>query len=397
MAQRLRIIVTGLVGQFPLGGVTWDYLQYVVGLAQLGHDVYYHEDTWSWPYHPLQNRATDDGTYSAQVIADFFQRYAPALIDRWHYFHLHTKSFGMTRESFSQVAKTADLFLNVSGACAIPDELSSRCVKVFLDTDPGYNQIVLAERFSWSENVERWISTFRGHDKHFTYAENIWGSDCIVPRIDIAWKTTRVPIVTALWDDIAATVPAANAPWSTVMTWNAFKGRLVYKGTEYGSKGHEFEKVMDLPKRVSPNLVVAVGGINPPLQRLRDAGWHVVDGPSSTLTPNDYQLLIARSRAEFSVAKHVYTALRTGWFSCRSACYLASGRPTVVQDTGFSNILPVGEGLLVFDDPDSAASAISEVESNYPRHSQVAREIALEHFSSSKVLSALLDEAMAGT
>jgi hypothetical protein len=395
MPQRLRILVTGLVGQYPLGGVAWDYLQYVVGLSNIGHDVYYHEDTWSWPYDPIQNSATSDGTYSARVIGEFFHRYAPALASKWHYLHLHAQSFGMTLKDFTEIARTADLFLNVSGACVIPENLSPHCVKVFLDTDPGYNQIVLSEKFDWSENVNRWIRTVRAHDKHFTYAENIWGADCLVPRLDFRWQTTRMPIVLSLWKDIAAIPPPPDSPWSTVMTWSAFKGPLVYKGTEYGSKGYEFDKIVELPRRVSTTLVVAVGGVNPPLQRLRDAGWNVIDAPRATLTAGDYQALIANSRAEFSVAKHVYTALRTGWFSCRSACYLASGRPVVVQDTGFSNVLPVGEGLLAFHDLDSAAEAISSVEHDYLRHGHAAQDIAREYFASEKVLATFVDDAMA--
>ena len=159
MSSPLRIIVTGLVGLYPVGGVAWDYLQYVVGLARLGHDVYYHEDTWSWPYHPIERQVTSEGRYSAQFLAGFFRRYAPELGARWHYLHLHETSYGMTRRAFDEVARTADIFLNVSGACMFPEELSPRCVKVFLDTDPGYNQIMLSERFAWSENVDRWCAS----------------------------------------------------------------------------------------------------------------------------------------------------------------------------------------------------------------------------------------------
>jgi hypothetical protein len=394
MGPRLRIIVAGLVAQYPLGGVAWDYLQYVVGLKRLGHDVYYHEDTWSWPYHPIERTYSSDGAYSAAFLRDFFNRYAPDLADRWHYLHLHKESFGMGQDAFASVARSADLFLNVSGACPIPEDLSPRCVTVFIDTDPGYNQIVLSERFAWSENVDRWCASVRSHQCHFTYAENIHNVDCLVPRLDFNWKTTRMPVVIPLWDEIASRAPASGAPWSTVMTWNAFKGKLVYRGIEYGSKGHEFERVIGLPQRVGISLQVAVGGVNPPLARLESAGWRVIDGPSATISPQQYQDLIAASRAEFSVAKHVYSALRTGWFSCRSACYMAAGRPVVVQDTGFSALLPMGEGVLPFTDLEGAVTAITEVENDHPRHARAAREIAATYFASEKVLTALIDEAM---
>src|SRR5687767_15010080 len=149
-ASKLRIIVGGLVGNYPLGGVAWDYFHYVLGLARLGHDVYYHEDTWCWPYHPIECRYTSNGDYSANYIADFVRQYAPELRDRWHYLHVHETSFGMGRAAFDEVARTADLFLNVSGASRIPDGLAPGCVKVFIDTDPGYNQVVLSARFAWS-------------------------------------------------------------------------------------------------------------------------------------------------------------------------------------------------------------------------------------------------------
>jgi hypothetical protein len=394
MTSRLRIIVTGLVGLYPVGGVAWDYLQYAIGLAKLGHDVYYHEDTWSWPYHPIKKAQTSDGSYSAKYINDFFCRYAPNLSKRWHYLHLHEQSFGMDRATFHEISKTADLFLNVSGACMIPNNLSPQCVKIFLDTDPGYNQIMLMERFAWSENVGRWCESVASHDKFFTYAENIHSPDCIIPKIDFEWKTTRMPIVIGLWEHLSKLIPPKSAPWTTVMTWNAFKGKLIYRGIEYKSKGSEFEKIMNLPQRINLPLKVAVGGIKAPLERLAKNGWQVVDGPSTSATPGQYQQFILGSRGEISSAKNVYVALHTGWFSCRSACYLAAGRPLVLQDTGFSRILPVGEGILSFNTIEEAADAINEVEANYDRHTEAAREICEKHFNSDKVLTQLIEEAM---
>jgi hypothetical protein len=394
MSSSLRIIVTGLVGLYPVGGVAWDYLQYVIGLLRLGHDVYYHEDTWSWPYHPVDKTYTSDGSYSAKYIRDFWEQYAPELLERWHYLHLHSTSYGMNRAEFDEVARTADVFLNVSGACMIPDNLSSRCVKIFLDTDPGYNQLMLSERFAWSENVERWCAAVAEHDRHFTYAENIHSANCIIPKVDFEWKTTRMPVVMDLWEHIAQVQPPQMEAWTTVMTWNAFKGKLIYKGVEYKSKGSEFEKLLSLPQHTSVPLKVAVGGVKAPLMELASAGWKVVDGPTCTLTPQSYQEFIANSRGELSPAKHVYVAMCSGWFSCRSACYLAAGRPVVVQDTGFSSILTVGEGILTFTTQSEAIAAIDEVEANYTWHAKAARNIAHEYFNSDKVLSQLLEAAL---
>ncbi|BAY25894.1 hypothetical protein NIES2100_57020 [Calothrix sp. NIES-2100] len=394
MSSKLRIIVTGLVGLYPVGGVAWDYLQYAIGLARLGHDVYYHEDTWSWPYHPIDKTYTSDPSYSAQYIQEFWEQYAPELKDRWHYLHLHSTSFGMSLAEFTEVARTSDVFLNVSGACIIPDRLSSRCVKIFLDTDPGYNQLMLSERFAWSENVERWCDSVAAHDRHFTYAENIYNADCLIPKVDFTWQTTRMPVVMDLWQRVASVPPPQNGAWTTVMTWNAFKGKLIYKDVEYNSKGAEFEKLLTLPQQTNVPLSVAVGGVKAPLEEIATAGWKVVDAPSATLTPESYQKFIANSRGELSPAKHVYVAMASGWFSCRSACYLAAARPVVVQDTGFSSILPVGKGILTFTTQEEAIAAIHEVEANYTWHTTAALNIAHEYFDSNLVLSQLLDAAL---
>lgn len=393
--QRLRIIVTGLAGLYPVGGVAWDYLQYVIGFARLNHDIYYHEDSWSWPYHPVMKTYTREGDYSAGYIDAFFKRYAPDLRDRWHYFHLHEESFGMSGAAFDEVAQTADLFINVSGACMIPENLSPRCIKIFMDTDPGYNQIMMSERFDWSENVDRWCDTIALHDQHFTFAENMYGEDCLLPRLNYRWKTTRMPIVTDLWwgeNGKPAPLAPSGSPWTTIMTWNNFKGRLVYNGVEYFSKGTEFERIMDLPRRVGAPLKVAVGGVNAPLDRIGEAGWEAVDGPENTVTPEMYKDFILASRGEISTAKQVYVAMKTGWYSCRSASYLAAGRPVVVQDTGFSRIIPSADGMIAFTTVEGAAEAIRRIEEDYPRHAAGALAVADEYFESGKVLTRFVDD-----
>jgi hypothetical protein len=384
-----------MAAQYPVGGVAWDYLQYAIGLKQLGHDVVYHEDTWCWPYDPLERTMTDDGTYSAAYLDDFFARHAPALADRWHYRHLHETSFGMSRPTFDDFAKSADLFINVSGGSFFPEALSPHCLKLFIDTDPGYNQIVLSERPAWSENVERWCAGVRAHDRHFTYAENFGAADCTMPAAGIDWRKTRMPVVSELWP-ARLDAAAPTSPWTTVMTWNVFKGKLEYRGVEYRGKAGEFAKIGGLPRRLGRRFRVAVGGTEAPLAQLAEQGWEAEDGPSATLTPEAYQDYLAASRGEVSVAKQVYVALKTGWFSTRSACYLAASRPVVVQDTGFSNFLPTGRGLHAFSTEDEAAAAIEAVETNYRAEAAAARDIALAEFDASRVLSRLIDEAFAG-
>lgn len=389
--SKLRIITAGMVGSFPIGGVAWDYLQYLIGFSRMGHDVYYYENTSTWPYHPVENTYTDSGDYSAAFISFFLKQYAPDLKDRWHFHHLNNISYGMPKSKFEGIARTADLFLNISGACLFPDHLSSRCAKVFLDTDPGYNQILLNGKFEWADNLEEWCKRTKEHDLHFTYAENIKGSDCIVPHSNLDWKATRMPVVLDLWKG-ARTCFRDRKPWTTVMTWNAFKGKLVYKGKEYKSKGCEFEKFIILPLLVNVPFTVAIGGPNIPQEDLKRNKWNVIDGPSSTLSAGQYAEFIVRSRGEFSTAKHVYVAMKTGWFSCRSACYLASGRPVVVQDTGFSGIIPIGNGVIAFTNLDEAVKGIEAVENNYEHHCKAAYDIAGEYFSSDVVLKDLLNQ-----
>jgi hypothetical protein len=394
--QRLKIIVAGMAAQYPVGGVAWDYLQYAIGLARLGHDVVYHEDTWCWPYDPLLRTMTDDPSYSASYLGDFFARYAPELAGRWHYLHLHETSCGMSRENFDDFARSAELFINVSGGNFFPDTLSPSCLKLFIDTDPGYNQIILSERPSWSENVERWCAGVHAHDRHFTYAENHGRPGCAMPSAGIAWKKTRMPVVPELWPARPDMVKPGS-PWSTVMTWNVFKGKLEYRGAEYRGKAEEFPKIADLPRRFGRPFRIAVGGTEAPLGDLAAQGWAVEDGPGATLSPQDYQDYIAASRGEISVAKNVYVALKTGWFSTRSACYLAASRPVVVQDTGFSRILPTGRGLHAFSTADEAAAAIKAVEADYENEMRAARDISIAHFDARQVLSRLIEDAFAGS
>lgn len=417
--SRLKIIVTGLVCLHPVGGVAWDYLQYVIGLAKLGHDVYYYEDTSSWPYNPKEQRVTDEPSYSLNFIFNFFKKYAPVLNNNWCYIHLNDTAYGMSYQQFEKVSQDCDLFINVSGANPLPKKLSNHCVKIFLDTDPGYNQIVLSEKPEWELKVDHWIDLVESHDSYFTYAENIYGDDCRVPKLGLKWYTTRMPIVLSLWEDLIENNlnNYSEVPWTTVMSWNAFKGPLTYQGIEYGSKGKEFEKIISLPKITGIPMLLAVGGISSSqtwlhkkgyhrayrllskmsqtrkYRDLHNNGWEVVDGPTATITPDVYKTFIAQSRGEISTAKNVYTALKTGWFSCRSACYLASGKPVVVQDTGFTAKIPSGAGMIAFSSVNEAADAIVEVENNYAFHSKSALQLANEYFDSNRVLGKFIADA----
>lgn len=386
----LRIIVGGMVGQFPLGGVAWDYLHYVLGLHELGHDVIYHEDTWVWPFDPVKGYPTDDPDYTVRFLQNFFDRHAPALRDRWHYVLLHDRHFGMSAEAFDDFARTADLFLNVSGACFIPEHLSPRCVKAWMDTDPGYNHIRLATRPAWAEHIDRWIEQVRAHDRHLTYAENIHADDCKLPRLDLQWIPTRPVATLTHWAWVRQTPPPADAPLTTVMSWDYFPGKLELDGVEYHGKPPEYEKFRGLPRRTPARIALAVGGHKTPTDQIRADGFELLDARRLTLTPESYQRFIADSAGEWSVAKNVFVALRTGWFSTRTACYLAAGRPAVVQDTAWPRYIPAGEGVHAFSTLDQAVAAIDRVLSRPERERAAACAVAEQYLSPRAVLPRML-------
>ena len=390
MPDRLRIIVGGLVGQYPLGGVAWDYFHYCLGLHQLGHDVYYHEDTWTWPFHPVGGYPVDDPAYTADFIRGFFARYAPELAEKWCYVLLHDKHLGVGREAWREVCRTADVYLNVSGACFVPDDVGPNCRRVFVDTDPGYNQIVLATLPDWSQNVGRWAEQVRSHDVHLTYAENIHGGDCTIPHAGIDWVPTRCVATLPQWDRVRNTPPPPGGPFTTVMSWRHFGGPLVWDGVEYHAKVEEFDRFFDLPRRTKVPLEIAVGGKTYDPERVRQGGWQFARALPVSLTPEAYQDYIMCSVGEWSIAKNVYVATRSGWFSCRTACYLAAGRPAIVQDTGWADVLPAGEGCLAFSTPDEAVAALESVAAEPQRHAAAAYDFAREHVAPDRVLPKML-------
>ena len=388
---RLRIIVAGLVGQYPLGGMAWDYFQYCIGLHLLGHDVVYFEDTWAWPFDPVKRELTDQPDHSVATLADFFRDHLPPLADRWFYRHLHAQSFGMAADAFDAFARSADVFLNVSGACFFPDALNPKCRKIFLDTDPGYNQIVYATRPAWSPNVVRWCEHVDEHDAFATFAENIGSADCRVPTIAKRWQATRSPVVLAAWETVRDSSPPPGAPFTTVMSWQHYRSDLVFEGRVYNAKPPEFAKFFDLPVRTPAKLQVAASGSTTPVSQLEAAGWTLVDPGVASGSASSYAQFIAASAGEWSIAKNVYVATRSGWFSSRTACYLAAGRPAVVQDTGWSRYLPSGSGLFAFATIDEAADGLARVLADPRKHQLAAYDVAREYLAHDRVLPKLLD------
>jgi hypothetical protein len=386
VTSSLRIIVTGMIAQYPLGGMTWHYLQYLLGLARLGHDVYYLEDTGAAPYRPVERVKTQDCASNVAYLAGVMSRFG--LGDKWAYcLFMGQQWFGLPDAERRAALRSADLLLNVSGALARPQVYRQVRRLAYVDTDPVFTQVKLAG----GEATDR--ARVDAHDVHFSFGEHLSGA---VPDTGHRWRPTRQPIALAEWHP---QTPRREV-LTTVMNWAAKPEPLVYGGQTYGQKDLEFPRFLDLPARVAPTVLeVALNagkGHRAPYSLLASKGWRVVDPEAVCLDLDSYRRYIESSRAEWSVAKHGYVQGQAGWFSERSACYLAAGRPVVVQDTGFSAVLPVGEGLVPFTTLEEAVAAIREVEGNYARHAKAARAIAEEWFDSDKVLKRLLEEALSG-
>lgn len=410
----MRIIVSGLIAQHPLlGGITWHYLQFPVGLSRLGHDVYYIEDSGEWPYNLdggprgddwIARDPSDNVDHIMRVMARF------GLEGKWSYRFPTEPSprwYGMSDFERQEILRSADLFINVSGTLEHPDRYRAVPRMVYIDTDPVFTQIKIAlPQPDFPERVA-------AHDVHFTFGETLLKG--AIPN-EFDWIATRQPIVLSEWQ---ATLHPREV-FSTVLSWTSYKP-LLFQGNTYAQKDVELIRYLDLPHKASDTqLEVALGGTHhidwetqfeklppaatrffsdekrrTPAELLTHMGWRVVDAMQVCEGLDAYRNYVQNSKGECSVAKSAYVREHSGWFSDRSACYLAAGRPVVLQDTGFSEVLPTGEGLFAFETVEEAAAHMRTIQLDYKRHSAAARGIAEEFFDSAKVLSQLLDDALA--
>jgi hypothetical protein len=383
----MRAVVTGMIATYPVGGVAWDYGQYLAGLADLGFDVYYLEDTGGQTYDPEKRLYVDDCGYGIRFLRESLERLSPQLADRWHFRSASGDCYGIELRKFEELVGSADLLLNVSGGTLIRDAYLTCPCKVLVDTDPGWNHFVNYPR--WDANPG-WQGThgYRAHDHFFTYAERLGYSDCLLPTLGLTWHPTRPPVALAEWHSLGP-----GRAWTTVMTWDNFRKPVEYAGKVFGTKEREFAKIEPLASNQrGVKFELATGGSGAPVERWQTVGWDVVDSHFVSVTMDDYRNYIQSSRGEISVAKNLYVGTRSGWFSCRSACYLAAGRPVVVQDTGFSHVIPTGEGLFAFSDGRQAEEAVAAVERDYDRHSRAARELSAEFFDARRVLGNMLHQ-----
>jgi hypothetical protein len=384
--ERLRIVVGGYLVRAPLGGQAWHYLQYLIGLASLGHEVLYVEDSrffvddeYEWYFDPAVGESGKDPTHGLAFTHEALGRFG--LEARWAFYEASADHWhGPAASTAVGFCADADLFLNLSGVNPVRSWLEEIPLRVFVDTDPCFTQIkVLDNPINRGHAMQ--------HNAFATFGENIASGASALPPDIIAWFPTRQPMVLEAWH----TSPGpSEAPLSTVMSWQTY-GPIVHDGLRYGVKADSFESFLELPRLREEPFEIALGGANAPRDRLRANGWRILERPPGSL--DDYQQYLAGSRAEFGIAKEGYVKSNCGWFSERSAAYLASGRPVVVQSTGFEEWLPSGAGVLPFTTAADAAVALDDLTVNYRAHCRDARELVDSYFRYDHVLEQLIERA----
>ncbi|MBI3801982.1 MAG: hypothetical protein HY268_34065 [Deltaproteobacteria bacterium] len=385
MPSPKTILVLHLAGQYPLAGVVWQALHYLVGLRELGHDVYYVEDSGAPPYDPRVKSLVADSTYNVTCLRQALERFGFA--DRWVYWDTYYDTYhGLSRAQLQALYERADVILNLCGATNPRAEHRRNGCLVYIQTDPVFEQIRAAQ------GEPQILDCLSHHDVCFTYGENLGAVDCPIPLAGFAWRKTRPPVVLDLWEERAD--PTCRH-FTTVATWHNKGKDVTFQGqTYYWSKHVNFLKFLDLPRRTSQPLELAVEAWDETVRaELAVLGWHLADVVERSATIEGYREYIYASRGEFTVAKDTYVHPRSGWFSDRSVCYLAAGKPVVTQETGFSKFIPTGRGLFAFTTMEDVLAAIDEINADYPRHAHAAREIAAEYFAADKVLRKLLQDA----
>jgi hypothetical protein len=380
-----KVVVFGLLTRLPFAGVVWQTVHYLEGLRRLGCDVYYVDAHGSMPLGFFRDY-DDDGWQRAADWLAATMRWMD-LADRWAYTPQHAggRRYGLPVGQLAALYRDAAVLLNLHGGTEPRDELTATDRLVYVETDPVQLQVELTEERAST------VAFLDAHCAYFTFAEAAGNPSC---RLDIdpryAFTATRQPVVLDWW----ATDRPPTLPFTTVANWRQTHRNVIYQGeTYYWSKHREFARIMSLPERVGGGLQLALAKLGPSdRDRLTGRGWDIVDAADVSATPDRYRDYIAGSYGELTVAKDQNVRLATGWFSDRSATYLAAGRPVVTQDTGFGAALPTGEGLLAFTDLDSAAAAVEAVRADYPRHAAAASKIATEHFAAERVLADLLRE-----
>ena len=387
--RRKRIVVMGFMGSMPIAGVIWQHLHYVVGLQQLGHDVYYIEDSARLPYNPETFEVGSEFEYAAGILNQLSREFA--FQRRWAFCARYLKdkpTAGLPLKRVRQLYRDADAILNICGTQEFNDDLLKSDRILYVESDPGVEQIKV------DKGVRSTINYLGRHRALFTFGENVGTKRFPVPTHGFSWQPTRQPVVTDLWKTTRR--PGPVAVFTSVANWSTSGQKdITWRGKRYlWSKSREFLRFVSAPKKSGETFELATDIKDAPTRRkFVKNGWRLVSPLQLSVDYWLYRDYIRRSKGEFTVAKDQYIRLNTGWFSDRSACYLAAGRPVIIQETGFSEHYGAGRGLLSFRTLEETREAVKSVNADYAAHSRAARELALEIFEAKKVLSAMLNRA----
>ena len=375
-----RIVLGSTMVRYPLGGMNQWVLGWLIGFQQLGHDVYFVEKSGSWPnscYDLSKRVMTDDCSYGVSVVNALLARFD--LQDKWCFVDSEGRYHGLTRERVEAVFKSADLFVDLEWNEWL-DEATNAGLCVFVDGEPGWFQMKM-------ENSIRAGDELPVYDYYYTVGRNVGTDRSLAPTAGRTWRHIFAPVLVSHFPPQPIN---ADAPFTTVMNWQSHK-QVEFDGVLYGQKDIEFLKFLNLPRLTGVPLEASISG-EAPRDLLMRSGWRLRNADDVAVTIDDYREYIWASKGEFSVAKNVFVATNCGWFGDRPGYYMASERPVVVQDTGFSDHLPCGKGLFAVRTVEEAAAAIDEISADYERHARWAREIAVEYLDSKIVLGRFLDE-----
>jgi hypothetical protein len=377
----IRVVLAGYLVRYPLGGYAWQALHFLAGFRALGCEVFFYEDSayYAYAYVPGAAAMHAEGyEYGVEVAAAFFGRHGFG--DAWAFWDAGAdRCFGASAERTRAALNDADLFVNLGGVNRIARERRPRATSVYVDLDPAYTQLRLAE----GDVLLRAI--LGEHDAHFTLGENIGTPECRIPAEGFTWRPIRQPVPAELWTPCE---PVADAAFTTIGKWDSAGRDLRFAGEVFSwRKRPQWFRYLELPQRTGERFQVAMDVAPDDRRSLAAEGWEVVDPLQVSSDPERYRDFIRGSKGEFTVAKDVNVRLASGWFSDRGACYLAAGRPVVNQDTGFGRRLPVGCGLFAFRTLADAVAAVHAVAGDYAEHCRAARVLALEHFAPARVLA----------
>ena len=379
----------GFMGGMPIAGVIWQHIHYLVGLQRLGHDVYYIEDSARLPYNPETFEVNDEVDYPGKILERLAGEFD--FKNRWAFcarYLKETPTTGLPLKKIRQLYREADAILNICGTQEFNDDLLKSNRIIYVESDPGVEQIKI------DKGVRSTIDYLKRHHALFTFGENVGTRKFPVPRHGFKWHATRQPVVTDLWKTNRA--PKRTAVFTSIANWSTSGLKdITWRGRKYlWSKSREFLRFVAAPKKSGETFELATNISDPPIRKkFTTNGWRFTSPLQMSVDYWLYRDYIQQSKGEFTVAKDQYVRLNTGWFSDRSACYLAAGRPVITQETGFTENYGGDFGLLTFKSLGEIAEAVKKIEADYKKHSDAARQIARETFEAEKVLKSLLDRA----